>query len=113
MLYSTIKNIWPFLEKSVAKKSLIQVACQNNITQSFLLNQYYPDIYDYQGQLQVAGLSHTIFEPRSHTRDILQLLHNKFGFKTIAKLTGDKEKRKQILQKAVKLAKNKLGDNLM
>ena len=42
----------------------------------------------------------------------LQLLHNKFGCKTISKLTGDKEKRKQILQKAVKLVKNKLGDNI-
>ena len=29
----------------------------------------------------------------------LQLLHNKFGFKTILKLTGDKGKRKKILKK--------------
>ena len=42
----------------------------------------------------------------------LQLLYNKFRCKTISKLTGDKEKRKQILKKAVKLVKNKLGDNI-
>ena len=42
----------------------------------------------------------------------LQLLHNKFGFKTILKLTGDKGKRKNIFKKAVKLVKNKLGDNI-
>ena len=42
----------------------------------------------------------------------LQLLHKKFGCKTISKLIGDKEKRKQILKKAVKLVKNKLDDNI-
>ena len=42
----------------------------------------------------------------------LQQLHNKFGCKTILKLTRDKVKRKQILKKAVKLVKNKLGDNI-
>ena len=42
----------------------------------------------------------------------LQLLNNKFGFKTILKLTGDKGKRKKILKKAVRLVKNKLGDNI-
>ena len=42
----------------------------------------------------------------------LQLLHNKFGFKTILKLTGDKGKRKKIFKKAVKLVKNKLGHNI-
>ena len=42
----------------------------------------------------------------------LQLLHNKFGFNTILKLTGDKGKRKKIFKKAVKLVKNKLGDNI-
>ena len=42
----------------------------------------------------------------------LQLLHNKFGFKTILKLTGDKGKREKIFKKAVKLVKNKLGDGI-
>ena len=42
----------------------------------------------------------------------LQLLHNKFGFKTILKLTGDKGKRKKIFKKAVKLVKNKFADNI-
>ena len=42
----------------------------------------------------------------------LQLLHDKFGCKIISKLTGDKEKPKQILKKTVKLVKNKLGDDI-
>ena len=42
----------------------------------------------------------------------LQLLHNKFGFKTILKLTGDKGKQEKIFKKAAKLVKNKLGDDI-
>ena len=42
----------------------------------------------------------------------LQLLHNKFGFKTILKLTGDKGKREKIFKKAAKLVKNKLGGDI-
>ena len=42
----------------------------------------------------------------------LWLLYNKFSFKTILKLTGDKGKRKKILKKAVRLVKNKLGDDI-
>ena len=42
----------------------------------------------------------------------LQLLHNKFGNKTISTLIADKEKQKSIFKRAVKLGKNKLGDNI-
>ena len=42
----------------------------------------------------------------------LQLLHNKFGFKTILKLTGDEGKRKENIEIAVKQVKNKLGNNI-
>ena len=42
----------------------------------------------------------------------LQLLHNKFGNKTISTLIPEKEKQKSILKRAVKLGKKKLGDNI-
>ena len=42
----------------------------------------------------------------------LQLLHNKFGHKTISTLIADKEKRKSVSKTGVKLVKNKFGDNI-
>ena len=59
------------------------------------------------------GFQHVILLKvvESNTKN-LQLLHNKFGFKTILKLTGDKAKRKKVFKKAVKLVKNKLGDDI-
>ena len=40
------------------------------------------------------------------------LLHNKFCFKAILKLAGDKGKRKKSIKKAVKLVKNKFSDKI-
>ena len=40
------------------------------------------------------------------------LLHNKFCFKAILKLAGDKGIRKKSIKKAVKLVKNKFSDKI-
>ena len=64
-----------------------------------LLKQYKNDKYSIKKSKQIK-------------KKTLQLLHNKFGNKTISTLIADKEKQKSILKRAVKLGKNKLGDNI-